>query len=81
MCTWACVSPPPFPIPLLQVQSLRLSIQPNVTEGASKVRNYFLLVIAILQPLLMLWLTFGLLNYSAIAVVKSDGLDLESNIS
>ncbi len=71
-----CLTPIPT---LLQVQSLRLSIQPNVTEGASKVRNYFLLIIAILQPLLMLWLTFGLLTFSAPAAANSDGLDLKSS--
>lgn len=45
------------------VQSLRLSIQPHVTEGASKLRNYFLLLIALLQPLMMLWLTYTLISY------------------
>ncbi len=70
-----------FLFPEWQVQSLRLTIQPNVTEGASKVRNYFLLIIAILQPLLMLWLTFGLLTYSTQTgpAAKSDGLNLEEN--
>lgn len=45
------------------MQSLRLSIQPHVTEGASKLRNYFLLIIALLQPLLILWLTYSLVMY------------------
>lgn len=35
-----------------------------MVEGASKLRNYFLLLIALLQPLLMLWLTFSLTTYS-----------------
>ncbi len=47
------------------MQSLRLSIQPHVTEGASKLRNYFLLLIALLQPLMMLWLTYSLVTHSS----------------
>jgi len=47
----------------MQVQSLRLSIQPHVTEGASKLRNYFVLLVSLLQPLMILWLTYGLITY------------------
>jgi hypothetical protein len=37
-----------------------------VTEGASKLRNYFLLIIALLQPLLMVWLTYSLVTYQPV---------------
>lgn len=47
----------------LQVQTLRLRVQPDISEGASRMRNYVLLVIAMLQPLLVLWLTWGLVMY------------------
>ncbi|KAL5463906.1 hypothetical protein EMCRGX_G032855 [Ephydatia muelleri] len=42
------------------VQSLRLAIQPHVTHGANKLRNYLVLMIALVQPLLVAWLTYGL---------------------
>jgi hypothetical protein len=50
-------------ITYFMIQSLRLTIQPHVVEGASKLRNYFLLVMALLQPVMMLWLTRSLVTF------------------
>lgn len=50
-------------IAYFEVQTLRLRVQPDVTVGASRTRNYLLLVIAILQPLLVLWLTWSLVMH------------------
>ena len=45
------------------MQTLRLRVQPDITEGSSRIRNYLLLVIAIIQPLLILWLTWSLVKF------------------
>ena len=52
-------------IAYFEVQSLRLRVHPDVSEGASRMRNYILLIIAIIQPLMVLWLTWSLVMYKA----------------
>ena len=37
------------------MQSLRLRVPADATLGTNRIRNYLLLVIAVLQPLLVLW--------------------------
>ena len=44
------------------IQSLRLSMQ--ATGDTGKSRNYLLMSIAIVQPILILWLTWGFVMYS-----------------
>lgn len=52
-------------IAYFEVQTLRLRVQPDVSEGAARMRNYILLIIAIVQPLMVLWLTWSLVMYQA----------------
>ena len=46
----------------LQIQTLRLSLQASADTGQR--RNHFLIAIALLQPLLVVWLTWQLVMYS-----------------
>ncbi|XP_003385766.1 PREDICTED: protein YIF1B-B-like isoform X1 [Amphimedon queenslandica] len=50
-------------IAFFEVRSLRLRLHSDVVDGANRMRNYVLLLIALVQPLMVLWLTWSLVSY------------------
>ena len=53
---------PPAPHPSTQIQSFLRSLQ--ASDGSGQRRTHFIIAIALLQPLLVVWLTWQLVMYS-----------------